>query len=425
VTQLSSLVGASTVVQADGNMTVTIGNGQSLVVGTRAFQLTTVNSAEVPEQTDVAYVAGNSTVALTPQTLSGGSLGALLAFRAGALTESRNELGRIAAGIAETFNAQHVLGQDLNGALGTNFFTAPVGSATANTANTGNAVLNVAIVGASALTASDYRLVYTGAAYQLTRLSDGTQTSYATLPQTVDGITLQVASGSMNAGDSFYVEPTRYTARNLSVAISDPTKIAAAAPMRTGAGANMGTGAISAGVVNPPVNANLQQPVTITFTSATTFSVTGVGTGNPVGVAFTAGQPITYNGWTVSISGAPQTGDTFTVGPNNNGVSDNRNAALLADLQSKPILSGSTATYQQTYAQLASSVGSQTRDMQIAADAQEAIATRAKETQQSMSGVNLDEEAANLMRYQQAYQAAGKVIQVASTLFDTILGIRS
>ncbi|HEV7799577.1 MAG TPA: flagellar hook-associated protein FlgK [Burkholderiales bacterium] len=422
--ELNSLVGASTVQQPDGNVSVTIGNGQSLVVGSRAFQLATVASAEVPDQTDVAYVTGSSTIALGASTMTGGSLGALLAFRAGPLTDARNELGRIAAGLAQTFNDQHRLGQDLTGSMGGDFFTVPAGSATANSNNTGTASLTVSVANASGLTASDYRLAYSGGAYQLTRLTDGNVQSFAALPQTLDGVTIQLTSGTPVNGDSFLIEPTRYAARNMNVAVTNPSEIAAAAPIRTSAlGANAGTGTISAGIVNAPVNANLQQPVSIVFTSATTFDVTGTGTGNPVGVAYTAGGSLTYNGWTVNISGAPKAGDTFTIGSNTNGVSDNRNAGRLADLQVANVLSGGTASYQASYAQLTSSVGNTARDMEIASQAQEAIALRTRETQQSVSGVNLDEEAANLLRYQQAYQASGKVIQVATEMFDTILSL--
>jgi len=175
--------------------------------------------------------------------------------------------------------------------------------------------------------------------------------------------------------------------------------------------------------VNTPLDPNIQQPVTITFTSPTTFDVTGVGTGNPAGVAFTPGADITYNGWTVQISGTPRTGDVFTVVPNTGGTADNRNASALADLQVKNTLAGGTATYQGSYAQLTSALGNTAREMQIAADAHDTIAVRAREREQALSGVNLDEEAANLLRYQQAYQAAGKVIQIASTLFDTLLDL--
>jgi flagellar hook-associated protein 1 FlgK len=420
--ELNSMVGATAVVQPDGNVSVSIGSGQALVVGTQAYSLAAVPSAEVPDQTDVVYRTGGTSVLMTPSTLSAGSLGALLSFRSTTLADTQNQLGRIAAGLTETFNAQHRLGQDLQGGLGGDFFQPMQGTVTGNAGNAGTATITAGLASASALTSSNYRLVFTGGAYQLTRLSDNTMTSYATLPQTVDGISIQLSGGAPANGDSFFIEPTRYTARNLTVAVTNPNSIAAAAPMRTAsASANTGAARIDDGIVNGPLNANVQQPVSIVFTSPTTFNVTGTGTGNPVGVAYTSGGSITYNGWTVKITGTPATGDRFNVSSNSNGTADSRNVARLADLQLANTLNNGTTSYQGGYGQLTSSVGNTAREMQIASDAQDTIAVRARESQQSLSGVNLDEEAANLLRYQQAYQASSKVIEVASTLFDTIL----
>ena len=422
VSQLNKLVGATTVVQPDGNVSVTIGSGQALVVGTQAFSLGTTQSAEVPGQLDVTYQTGTASVVLGPTTLTGGSLGALLAFRSSTLVDAQNQLGRIAAGLAETFNAQHVLGQDLVGGMGGNFFAPPQATVTQHAANTGTATIGASIASATALTSSNYRLTYNAGNYQLTRLSDNTTTTYASLPQTVDGVTIAVSGGAIANGDSFLIEPTRYAAKNLNVALSDPTRIAAAAPMRSSSStANLGTGKISDGVVNPPLNANLQQPVTITFTAAGTFDVTGTGTGNPTGVAYTSGGSISYNGWTVQITGTPRAGDTFTIGPTTNGPADSRNAGRLASLQTSNTLLGGTASYQAAYGQLTSSVGNTAAEMEIASAAQDTIAQRSREQQQSLSGVNLDEEAANLLRYQQAYQASSKVIEVAQNMFESIL----
>ena len=423
VSELNKLVGATSRVAADGNITVSIGTGQTLVSANDAFRLQAVPSRERPGQTDVAYVAGSSTVFLPPQGLTSGSLGALLAFRAGALTDAQNDLGRVAAGLAQTFNDQHRLGQDINGAMGGDFFGFAGPAVTGYSLNAGTAAIGASIADASALTASDYRLVFTGGAYQLTRLSDNTTTTYAALPQTVDGVTIQLTGGAPANGDSFIIQPTAFAARDFRVAIANPNQVAAAAPIRTGSLAtNAGTGKISAGVANA-VDVNLRQPVTITFTGPTTFDVTGVGTGNPVGLAYTPGTPITYNGWTVSITGDPAAGDAFNVVSNTGGTADNRNASRLADLQSANTLNGGTTTYQGAYGLLTTSVGNRAREMDISSQAQDAIVQNARASQQSVSGVNLDEEAANLMRYQQAYQASGKVIQVATVLFDTILGL--
>jgi flagellar hook-associated protein 1 FlgK len=228
----------------------------------------------------------------------------------------------------------------------------------------------------------------------------------------------------MAAGDSFLIRPTVDGAKAFGVAISDTSLIAAAAPIRTAAiSANSGTGSITAGSVNapPPPNANLQQPVTITFTSATTFDVSGTGTGNPTGLTYTPGATIGYNGWSAQIAGAPASGDSFTVAPNTGGVGDNRNALLLGALQTSNTLAGGTTTYQGGYSQLVSSVGNKTNELNVSSTASGNLLTSMVQAQQSISGVNLDEEATNLLRYQQAYQAAGKVMQIASQLFNTLL----
>ena len=416
----------TTVVKQDGgSYSVFIGNGQPLVVGVQTFALQTAVSPTDPRRTEVAYATNSNTIVLGEQSLSGGKLGGILEFRSQSLDAAQNALGRVAVGLASSFNAQHQLGQDLNGNLGGDFFTVASPRVSASNANTGTGTLTASISNTSALTASDYRLKFDGANYQLTRVTDGAVTTFSSFPQTIDGVSLNLA-GTPAAGDGFLIRPTVDGAKAFNVAISDTSLIAAAAPIRTAATAsNTGSGTISAGVVNtpPPADVNLQQPVTITFTSATTFDVTGTGTGNPTGVAYTPGQNITYNGWTVQITGTPANTDSFTVDPNTGGVGDNRNALLLGALQAANTLAGGTTTYQGAFAQLVSSVGNKTRELEVTSNAEGKLLADSMQAQQAESGVNLDEEATNLLRYQQAYQAAGKVMQIASQMFDVLLSL--
>lgn len=430
IAQLNQQVRVTTLTESDGSLSVFVGNGQAVVVGAQSYGLATMQSGEDASRMTVGItLASGGTAALPEAMLTGGTLGGLLAFRRESLDTAQNALGRIALGLAETFNAQHRLGQDLTGALGGNFFTAPAPQVITpnNPPNGGTAAIGVAVASAANLTTSDYRLTANGGGnYTLVRLSDSTTVFSATvLPQTVDGLTISLASGAANAGDSFLIQPTRAAAHDIAVALTDARSIAAAAPIRTAASnGNSGTGAISAGSVNapPPVNANLTQTVTITFNNPpTTFDVVGTGTGNPAGVAYTAGGSISYNGWTVEIGGTPAAGDVFTISANSAGVSDNRNALLLAGLQTGKTLAGGTASYQSAYAQIVSDVGNKTREIQVTATAQESVVKQAEDAQQSLSGVNLDEEAANLLRYQQAYQASGKMIEIADKLFNTLL----
>jgi len=432
IAELNQQVRVTTVTDADGSQNVFIGNGQTLVVGTRAFGLSVMQSGEDSSRMIVGInLASGGSAAIPESLLNGGALGGLLAFRSESLDAAQNALGRIAIGLAETFNAQHRLGQDLTGALGGNFFTplTPQVLYPSNPLNGGTAAIGVAVAAANNLTTSDYRLTANGGGnYTLTRLSDNTVIfAAATLPQSVEGLTISLTAGVANAGDTFLIQPTRAAAGNIALALTDARSIAAAAPIRSDASnANSGSGSISAGSVNgpPPTNANLAQTVTLTFGNPpTTFDVNGVGTGNPANVAYTAGGNITYNGWTIQISGTPAAGDVFTVSANSAGVSDNRNALLLAGLQTSKTLAGGSASYQSAYAQIVSNIGNKTRETEVTATAQENILRQANAAQQALSGVNLDEEAANLLRYQQAYQASGKMIEIASKLFETLLSM--
>ncbi len=426
VESLNQLVGASVIRQGDGSYNVFVGNGQSLVLGRQSFDLAALQSVDDQRDLDIAYVSGATTARLSPSSFPDGTLGGLLAFRTGALAEAHNALGRIALSFAHTFNDQHRLGQDLSGAAGQNFFNAPQPVVTPRATNTGSGSVGVAVTSVSALTTSDYRLAYSGGSYQLTRLSDGVTTTYATLPQTVDGMTISLAAGTPANGDSFLIQPTRLAAGQIQQLVMDTARVAAAAPVRTGTGTgNTGSATVSAGIVNPPPppDVNVLQPVTITFTSPTTFDVTGTGTGNPTGVAYVPGSSISYNGWTVSISGVPAPGDTFSVSANTGGIADGRNALLLAGLQTANLIANGTASYQGAYGQMVSLVGNKTHETEVGELAHQNILTQARETQQGLSGVNLDEEAANLLRYQQAYQAAGKMIQIGATLFSTVLDL--
>lgn len=443
IAKLNEIVKVSVAKQTDGSYNVYIGTGQSLVTGTSAFTLALRDDPIDPGKKSVNYVFGNSFAPIPDQSLeSGGALGGLLAFRRTSLETAQNSLGRLALGFAQSFNEQHQLGQDLNGALGGKFFniaaTSPQISASINNNVASTLAFTVTGIDAGKLTTSNYLVRFDGTNYSLTDSVTNTTTSgldNAGLRTALSnvGITL-TTSGTPASGDQFLILPTRNGARDISVALTDPSAIASAAPIRTAANnANTGTATVSRGTVDttnqPPLNANLQAAVTITFTGANAFSVSGTGTGNPTGVAYSAGSNISYNGWTIQIDGTPAAGDVFTVSANTGGVGDNRNAVALGALQSSKTLANNaagspTASYQDAYAQLVSVVGNDTRRTSNNSAAQQALLSNNIQTQQSLSGVNLDEEAANLLRFQQAYQAAAKIIQTSSTLFDTILGIR-
>lgn len=418
--------------QPDGTATVFVGSGQVLVIGEISSSLAAAQALNDPSKLEISYQSGTQRVAIPQSSLQGGNLGAYLTFRDQSLEPTRNALGRVALGLAESINQQSQMGLDMNGMLGGNMFVSAVPRVTPTSTNTGGAQLAATINNVAALTTSDYLLRFDGTNYTLQRMSDNVMTTLGpTLPQTsADGFTIDIAAtspGTPAAGDSFLIRPTADGAKNIALAINEPAKIAAAAPMRAVASlTNLGTAKIAGGMANAPLplDPNLQAPVSITFDNPpNTFSVVGVGTGDPVGVPYVAGQDIVYNGWTVKITGNPAAGDVFTISPNLGGSGDNRNALLLAALQTKSILSNGTASVQSAYGQLVAEVGSKTHELSVTSTAQTNMLNETIKQQQSISGVNLDEEAANLMRYQRAYQAAAKAMQIANTIFDTLLSL--
>ncbi len=437
VRELAEQVSVTTVLQDNGALNVFIGNGQTLVVGDKAQSIAVVNNQYDAAKLEVGYVASVGTISISNQ-LSGGKLGGVLEFRSRVVESSENALGRVALGLARTFNDQNRLGADLDGALGGYFFNDIDQSSPRVLPNTNNggapvADISVSVTDVSALTVSDYRLDYDGASFVLTRISDNTVvTSLAAgaftggAPLTADGISLSYNSGGFTVGDNFLVQPTARAARDIDLRISNPSEVAAAAPIRSSANINnIGSGGISAGSVvgPPPTNADLQQTVTITFTSPTTYDITGVGVGLPsVGNVYdpNTGATLNVNGWTADLTGAPANGDQFVMAANTNGVSDNRNALLLSGLQSAASFLGG-ANFQSVYGQLVANVGVVTREADVTSNAQKILLDQSMAQRESVSGVNLDEEAANLVRYQQAYQAAAQVISTANDLFDILL----
>jgi flagellar hook-associated protein 1 FlgK len=691
VSDLNKEIRVTTHSETDGTVSVFFGSGQPLLVGSSSFKINASPAQDDLTRMVVTLQDVNGTFTNIPEALvNGGNLGGLLQFRSETLDSAQNSLGRVATVFGSTFNAQHKLGQDMNGVLGKDFFNVPQSGqlVLGNITNTGSAKVALTFDDFANLSASDYRLSLTAAnTVTLLRTSDnktwnGTGNNQAEAMASLmsevhagepQGFSLTLSGiGTMSIGDTFLIRPTRYGARDISMAVTDSRSIALAAPLRTAiTSTNAGTARISAGEVsdvaaslagpfnltyeaeptaslfgfpvgasvdaagqtykitspntrvpyvsgsnisfngvavtitdgagppadgdiftippalfkplfgNPTTNAvsgvalgsvpptmpltviegvndkfdlsldggaavtitlaagtyrtpgaiaarmqtdvdtalgsgvvdvtlaqnNLLQltsatsggtvdlsayleqipidlsvtplasatlsnlgdavlsagvvsrtsslptsPITLQFLEASTDPVTFAAlparlTGLPVGsvvtitptaggaatrytilqatdyIPYTSEASIAFNGISFSISGIPLNGDSFTVGPNPTGVSDNRNALLLGSLQTKNTIDGGTASYQTAYSQLVAAVGNKAREVQVASSAQDTLVKQGQDVIQSASGVNLDEEAANLIRYQQAYQASAKMIDVAGKLFAEVLAL--
>src|SRR5471030_3159622 len=452
LSQLNQIVKTTSTTDKNNMLSVSMGSGQSLVVGNTAYTLATTSSPTDASQVSIGYQTNSGIVnPMSDSTFNGGQLGGLMQFRDSSLNQAQNGLGQMAAGLASAFNAQHALGQDQNGAPGGAFFgpsNAYVGPNAHNSALS-TAQVSATVTDASALTTSDYAVDYDGTNFTVTRASDGQKTVInpypQTVPQVIDGVSYTI-TGTPQPKDNFAVRPTYLAASDMSLLISDPTKVALAAPIVTGALlSNTGKGAISQGSVDPnyltPGNAlTTATAVTLSYDKASntlsgfpagqdvTVTVNGTPTVYPAGtpsIPYTDGEQLSFGGVNVTMTGQPGDTDQFTIGPNSAGVGDNRNGALLGALQSTKIMNGNNATFQTTYAQLVNGIGNSAAEANIASTADDAAVTAATNQQQAISGVNLDEEASNLLQYQQAYQASGKVMQIASQLFSVLLSLGS
>jgi flagellar hook-associated protein 1 FlgK len=419
LSSLSKLVGVTTSTDSNGALNVFVGNGQPLVLQGSTTKLTTVANPFNASQLEISTSTDNGNI--ISSQITSGDLGGLLAARSQAVEPAINQVGQIATALSTSANAQQNAGLDLNGQFGANMFSVAAPQATASSDNTGTATASVSITNVGALTANDYLLSYKGGSYSLTNASTGSAvavsgTGTAGNPLTADGLSI-VLSGTPAAGDQFLIQPTAQAAGSFSVALTNPTQIAAAGAIQTSAAdGNTGTGTISAGTVLDAANPNLLTPTTIQFTSATTYSVNGAGS-----YAYTSGGNIAQNGWQAQIAGTPAMGDVFTVQSNAGSAGDNRNALASANQQSAGVLLNGTTSINGAASALVTAIGSQAQQVNTAQTAQTAVNSQALATVQSVSGVNLDEEAANLLQWQQAYQASAQALAIGNQTFTTLM----
>ncbi|MGE0623988.1 MAG: flagellar hook-associated protein FlgK [Pseudomonadales bacterium] len=420
--QLAEQVAVSVVPQDDGSVSVFVGSGQALVLGPDASELALVQGDFPGTEPQVALVTATGTTMSLPG-IHGGEIGGLLDFRRELLVPSQNTLGQLAIAISQTLNARNRDGMDLDGNLGGDLFSVGAPQVIGAAGNTGAGAVSVQVTDPGGLTAADYVLSYDGGSYSLSRADTGAAvtlsgTGTVADPLQAEGLSI-VIGAAPSAGDRFLLRPTAAAAGSLAVSLSDPRGVAAAAPIVSSAdSANTGSGAIGGDEILDVTDPGLLSPVTITFLDPSTYSINGAGS-----FAYTDGAPIELNGWRVSITGVPAAGDTFTVTSNVGGVGDNRNAMALSDAFDGGIFSGGTVSVRERFESLVAEVATETRRSGINLTAQNAITERSLVDHLSVSGVNLDEEAANMLRYQQAYQAMAQMISVADVLFQTILSV--
>lgn len=421
IRRLNESVRVTTVAQGDGSINVFMGSGHPLVVGAQPGAIDLVPDPVDPQVYLIGLKAGATVLPLQSGEVGGGRIAGLIDFASLDLPQAENELGRLALTLATKFNEQHELGNDRNGQPGGLFFKAINPTAFAAGTNTGTGTVTVSVADPAQLVASDYRVDFSGGNYTLTRVADGRTWTSAAPSFAQDGLNISLA-GTAASGDRFTVQAVRNAARNFDVALSQPAQIAAASPVQaTVPSTNIGSLAIEDLVVLAPRNTNVAQAATVNFAlvgGVMQYTITAGGaTSAPQN--YTAGTPIVFNGWSLTTRGAPSAGDSLSIGPNTGGVGDNRNAVKLAQLVNLPLVDG--GQFGGAYAGLVARVGGQMQGVDAFNAAQSALLEDALSAESAAAGVNLDEEASRLMQYQQHYQAAARMMQVASRIFDDIL----
>ncbi len=441
VNQLSQYVSVSTVSQSNGETNVYIGTGQALVNGSVAQQLTTMPNAYNASEYDIGLVNGQSTVDITSE-VSGGSLGGLLTTRSQVLDPTQNALGQISVALATLVNQQQESGMDQTGAQGQPMFSVGGVQVLGDANNTDSTSLTVTRTSLSDLTTDDYVLTYTGGTtdngwqlvdettgQQVAMTGDGTSAN----PFEAAGLSIVVngagTGGTVATGDSFLIQPTAAATAGLSVLLTSPTQIASASLIQATPGtSNTGTGTVSSASVTDSGDWTAGT-YTITFNSANEYVVeNGAGTQVASGT-YTSGTPITFpstSGGTpsaqVTITGSPAAGDTFTVSANSAAnTGDNTNLLAMISALSATTLDGGTTSINDAANNLVSQVGTLTQQAQSNASAAQSVNQSATDALDNADGVNLDQEAALLLQYQQAYQACAQMIQASSTMFNSLM----
>jgi flagellar hook-associated protein 1 FlgK len=448
VTNLSALVGVQ-VVDSNGSYNITMGTGQPLVTGSTSYALQTVTSPSDPSELSIAYAPINGatptpaqTDYLSDSTFTSGSVAGLLQFRDQSLDPAQAQLGAIATSFAAQVNQQNAQGIDGNGQPGGPLFSVAPPTVFSDVRNTGNATLSATITNSTSPPDSNYTLAFDGTNYTITDNATGQQVGQATTLAAAGasiGLTLS-ATGTMAPGDSFNIQPTRDALDSFGLATQSASAIAAASPVVTSAAnSNSGTGAISSATVasgfsiptnvTMTFNANSTPPsftsnVPVTLSDGT---VVAAGAAIPydstTGLTFTTMTGTATDGVTATITGTPGNGDTFDIDKNTSGTGDGSNAAAIANLATAKSMDNGTDTLTTAYSNFIDNIGNVTDQLQTQSTTQTAVLNQVTSQQQSVSGVNLNEEASNLIEYQQLYQANSKVIQTAQTLFQTLIGI--
>lgn len=477
IREINQYVQTTQIPADDGTIGLFVGGSQPLVLGTTATEVAVGDSGTFPSSGQVKLLftrPGSPAIELDENMLGGGSISGLLRFNNTDLAEGRNLLGRMALAIGTTLNYQQTLGLTLDGVAGKPLFatTPSVPGLTLGTAKGSISFTNSASFSPTEFAASDYEVRFdaTGVGGQVVRLSDGETTPFtniATLAsKPIDGLTFQFTNTTaVTANERVLFKPFSTAASDMNALVYSPRDLAVANPVNAAMAPSNGgalqlaelktTGAhwkttgtppvfvdppeiISNGVVADITLGSLTIPSQITLkyeqdkggfiisgTSERPLNVPPPDTyvaGTTV-VPYTSGQAIRLNGWSITLKGTPKDGDIVTVGDAKlDGDYYTRNAGNATALMNlRDVKMFDESTLSDGYASAMAQVGTRTQSALFASDLSKSIAVNLENDRTAVSGVNLDEEAAKLLQYQQAYQASAKMLQIAQSVFDTLI----
>ena len=425
IDQLSKSVSVQTVAQSNGATDVYIGNGQALVSGSVAQQLTTIPGAYDPTQLDIGIKSATTVTDLTTE-MTGGELGGLLSARSQVLNPARNAIGQISVALATIVNQQQQSGMTLTGTPGQPMFTVGGVQVLPDSGNAGSAAVSATRTSLGQLTTDNYKLQYAGGAWQLTDLTTGQAVAMSgsgtgASPFQAAGMSLTM-SGTPSANDSFLISPTAGATAGLTMQLTSPSQVAAASRVQASAATtNTGTAVVgSAAVTNPASYAG--NTYTVTFSSPTQYTITNVTTGASTTGTYSSGTPITFGNQQLTLTGTPDANDAFTVNPNNAAnTGDNSNVLAMISSLSAKSLDGGTTSVSAAATNLVSQIGVLTQQAQNNASAQKTVNQESTTARSNATGVNLDQQAADMLRYQQAYQAMAQVISMSNQMFTSLI----
>ncbi|MGL6513031.1 FlgK family flagellar hook-associated protein [Aeromonas hydrophila] len=466
IRQLSEKMEIRTVPQANGSMLVNMSTGHSLVLNGGVAQFSVVPGSPDARESELQLNMGTSKTIMNDKDIGGG-IGGLFSAR-NALDPTKRELGQLSVAMADAMNQQNRLGMDLDNELGGDLFSLGTSDGLAYSQNTGSGAAKVSFVPGKGteVTTFDYEVQFSSATgYEVFSVDkDGNRSSLAT--GTTPPATVQVAghgiqidlSGTPAAGDRLLLQPTKRAAASLGQLATRAEDLALASPLKadknknnfgsaeiklngitnTGAGSGFGTNTL-----NPasPQIVKIDNSGNYEVYAADGTTLIGVAPASskgqnlmaalesPLGGPKVYATPTQTPGYEFSITGKVEAKDSFTLSYNTDGFADNANGLALADLQNKDLVrkssnagtSNDKMTFNEAYSSLVTGVGNNTSQAKTLLKANETKLTQSTGIYESVSGVSLEEEAANLIRYQQSYAASAQIVSTAKTIFDTLL----